>query len=111
MLSRRLFGILLIALSQPSAASNERTVWEDAKRSLTQLLNDGWVIQSMSSFNTDWKIKEIHDYANGARPEKFVYPHSYEVNFLLARGGKYAWCAVTDPGPDVQSFSRCRYLN
>jgi hypothetical protein len=111
MFSRRLLGILRVTLSLPTAASDERTVWEDAKRSLTQLLNDGWAIQSMSSLNTNWQMREIQEYGVAPRTEKFFYPRSNEVNFLLARSGRYVWCAVTDPSTDAQTFSRCRHLN
>jgi hypothetical protein len=102
---------ILICISTP-AVPDEQTTWKDARISMTRLLDDGWTIQSMSSIQTNWQVEAgLHGVINVPRENPVVLPKSVELNFILAKHGKWIWCAVTDPAPVNVSWSRCRNLN
>jgi hypothetical protein len=96
-------GALLILFS--TFAFAEETLWQDARVSMTRLLNDGWSIHGFSSIDTDWRRLP------GPRDNVVAYPQRSEVQFVLTKNGKWIWCAVAEPEKEAKPESKCRLLN
>jgi hypothetical protein len=103
-MNKRMCAALLVMFLSSSAHPEEETLWRDARASVTQLLNDGWSIHGFSSLDTGWRVVSSRD-------SPVAYPRTFEVNFILAKNGKWIWCAVTEPSIQSRTQSRCRLLN
>jgi hypothetical protein len=104
---KHIFVVVIAVCSSLCAYAEEETLWRDAKVSMTQLLNEGWVIQSSSSFHTDWRSART----GGNSQDSIVYPRSFEVDFILSKNGKWIWCAINDPSSESKTKSQCRHMN
>jgi hypothetical protein len=109
---KRICIAVIAACSALSTHAEEETAWRDAKVSMAQLLNDGWSIQSSSSFHTDWRPERATQLTGTSRQVTSVaYPKSFEVDFILSKNGKWIWCAIIDPTPESKTKSRCMHMN
>ena len=109
---KRVCMAVIAVCSSLSVYAQEETTWRDAKVSMTQLLNDGWSIQSSSSFHTDWqRDQSFHGSGASRQASTVAYPRSLEVDFILAKNGKWILCAITDPSTESKTKSRCRHMN
>jgi hypothetical protein len=75
------------------------TSWEDAKISLSELLNNGW---QMTAHGTN-RIAANSNSGNGFDVRTY--------SFVLTRNGKYIICLLENPSPPIANAASCRKLN
>jgi hypothetical protein len=90
---------LISLLAFQSSAYSIPTKWEDAKLSMTDLLNSGW---RLTAHGTN-RVAANSNSGNGFDQETFT--------FVLNKNDKYILCLLEDPKPPVASFAGCRKLN
>jgi hypothetical protein len=91
------FSITLFLTVQNSAHS-KLTRWEDAKLSLSELLDSGW---QLTGHGTN-RVAANSNSGNGFDVQTF--------SFLLTKSGKHIICILTDPGQPATD-AKCRRLN
>jgi hypothetical protein len=91
------FSVILLLTVQNSAHS-KLTKWEDAKLSLSELLDSGW---QLTGHGTN-RVAANSNSGNGFDVQTF--------SFLLIRGNKHIICILTDPG-QPSTDAKCRRLN
>jgi hypothetical protein len=101
-MNKKLFSHLIIFLFsalifQGSAYSNT-TKWEDARLSLSQLLDSGWQITGHGTNRVA---------ANSSSGNSFDVK---TYSFLLTKSGKYIICLLENPGQPATD-DKCRKLN
>jgi hypothetical protein len=90
-----------LTFQNPAYSSDESTQWEDAKMSMTELLNNGWQLTNQGS------NRAFSDYSLTAgrfRNDITV------LTFLLTKGNNYIICLIENPTPG-NGKSKCRKLN
>jgi hypothetical protein len=90
------FLLSLSAFQKP--AHSNTTKWEDAKASLSQLLDSGWQV---TAFGTN-RVAANSNAGNGFDVKNY--------SFLLIKSGKYIICILENPGQPVTD-NKCRRLN
>ncbi len=90
--------ILVMSLTQ--SANSEPTKWEDAKTSMSALLNSGWQIIGHG-------VSRVA--ANGT-PVSSGFDEKI-FTFILINGRKYVICVSDNPRPPIANASSCRKLN
>jgi hypothetical protein len=75
------------------------TKWEDAKMSMTDLLNSGW---QLTAHGTN-RVAANSNAGNGFDQETFT--------FVLTKNNKYVLCILEDPRPPIAKTAGCRILN
>jgi hypothetical protein len=93
------FSIILVTASLKPVYS-EPTKWEDAKTSMSTLLDGGWQIIG-HSFN---RVAASNTAIGSGFDEK-------SFTFILTNGRKYILCASENPKPPIANISACRKLN
>ncbi len=101
-MSKILFSHILIFLISLSAfqkpAYSNTTKWEDARASLSQLLDSGWQV---TAFGTN-RVAANSNAGVGFDVKNY--------SFLLVKSGKYIICILENPGQPVTD-DKCRKLN
>jgi hypothetical protein len=90
--------ILCMSLSQP--ANSEPTKWEDAKTSMSALLDNGWQIVGHGATRVA---------ANGIGGTSAFDQNFF--TFILTNGRKYMFCISENPRPPIANASSCRKLH
>jgi hypothetical protein len=75
------------------------TKWEDAKISMTDLLNSGW---RLTAHGTN-RVAANSNAGNSFDQES--------LTFVLSKNDKYIVCFLENPKPPVASIAGCRKLN
>jgi hypothetical protein len=75
------------------------TKWEDAKISMTDLLNSGW---RLTAHGTN-RVAANSNAGNGFDQES--------LTFVLSKNDKYIVCFLENPKPPVANIAGCRKLN
>lgn len=91
-----LFLLLLLSFQKP--VYSNITKWEDAKVSLSQLLDGGWQV---TAFGTN-RVAANSNSGVGFDVKNY--------SFLLVKSGKYIICILENPGQPVTE-DKCRRLN
>jgi hypothetical protein len=92
------FAIMSLLLIQNKAYSIP-TKWEDAKMSLSELLDADWQISAHGAT----RVAANSNAGNG-----------FDVitnSFLLTKNKKYIICFVQNPSPPIANIASCRRLN
>jgi hypothetical protein len=92
-------SLIISLLAFQSSAYSIPTKWEDAKFSMTDLLNSGW---QLTAHGTN-RVAANSNAGNGFDQETFT--------FILSKSNKYVLCLLQDPKPPVANFAGCRKLN
>jgi|GEM_PF-2534261 len=113
-LRRRLLALVttaaaVTALGGQPARAQERTEWNEIRKGMSALLNEGWQIQSMT-YNQILRREVLQPVMPGDGPALAATPDGLEYSFLLSRQGKWAVCVLLNPKP-CDTTSRCRALN
>ena len=90
----------IIVITSSKLVHAEPTKWENARTSLTILLDSGWQLIGHSATRVKTSNTPV---SQGFEQETF--------NFILTNRGKYIICITDDPRPPIANFSRCRNLN
>jgi hypothetical protein len=93
-----LFAALLLLLVQSKAYSIP-TKWEDARMSLSELLDNDWQIAAHGAT----RVAANSNSGNG-----------FDIvtnSFLLMKGKKHIICFVQNPSPPIANVASCRRLN
>lgn len=111
---RRLLGLVaasavVMAVGGQPARAQERTEWNEIRKGMSGLLNEGWQIQSMT-YNQILRREVLQPVMPGDGPALAATPDGLEYSFLLTRQGKWAVCVLLNPKPG-ETTSRCRSLN
>jgi hypothetical protein len=90
----------ILVMILPQSANSEPTKWEDAKTSMSALLDNGWQIIG-------------HGVTRVAASNTAVSSGFDERLFtsILVNGRKYIICASDNPKPPIANASSCRKLN
>jgi hypothetical protein len=91
---------LIVVMNSPKIALSEPTKWEDAKTSMSALLDNGWRIIG-HSFN---RVAANNTAVSSGFDEKVF-------TFILNNGSKYVICLSDNPKPPIANASSCRKLN
>ena len=97
-LSRHIIISLLSLSSFQNPAYSSMTRWEDAKVSLSQLLDSGWQV---TAFGTN-RVAANSNAGVGFDVKNY--------SFLLVKNGKHIICILENPGQPVTE-DKCRRLN
>jgi hypothetical protein len=90
----------IIVISSSKSMQAEPTKWEDARTSMSVLLNSGWQIIGHSLAYA----KSPNTPLNSGFDEKLF-------TFILTKGNQYVLCISDNPRPPVANASSCRKLN
>jgi hypothetical protein len=93
-----IFSSLALCLTQSSAYSIP-SKWEDARRSLSELLDSGWQI---TGHGTN-RVAANSNSGNGFDVKTF--------SFVLSKDSKYIICITENPKPPIANDVSCRKLN
>ncbi len=91
--------------------------WRLVDKSLTDLLNDGWRIESTSFHQVfeEKRERELFSRLDGTAVGGAIaiasVPRATEQRFLLSKSGKWVACVVTLTAPLTAKDSICRALN
>jgi hypothetical protein len=103
MMINKFIGLTIVAFSLMMAFQKPvysiPTSWEDAKVSLSELLNSGW---QMTAHGTN-RIAANSSSGNGFDVRTY--------SFVLTRNGKYIICLLENPSPPTANAASCRRLN
>jgi hypothetical protein len=89
--------VSLLAFKLP--AYSIPTKWEDAKISMTDLLNSGWRLTAHGTNRVA---------ANSSAGNSF---DQESLTFVLSKNEKYIVCFLENPKPPVANIAGCRKLN